>query len=83
MIITQFLSGAIVPLEIYPAWFRSILNYSPFPYMTYVPVKLFMGVYEGHIGTAFVIISFWLGMMILAATWTWKRGIRMYSGAGM
>ncbi len=83
VIIAQFLSGAIVPLEIYPVWFRSFLDYTPFPYMTYVPVKLFMGAYEGHIGTAFAIISFWLTVSVLVATWTWKRGIRMYSGAGM
>ena len=83
VIIAQFLSGSIVPLEIYPAWFRSVLDYTPFPYMTYVPVKLFMGVYEGSIAAAFAIISFWLLIMVALATLTWKRGIRMYSGAGM
>lgn len=83
VIIAQFLSGAIVPLEIYPAWFLSILDYTPFPYMTYVPVKLFMGVYEGDIATAFAIISFWLIVIVALATLTWKRGIRMYSGTGM
>jgi ABC-2 type transport system permease protein len=83
VIIAQFLSGAIVPLEIYPAWFRGFLDYTPFPYMTYVPVKLFMGVYEGSIMTAFAVIGFWLVAMALLAAFTWKRGIRMYSGAGM
>lgn len=83
VIIAQFLSGAIVPLEIYPTWFRSLLDFTPFPYMTYVPVKLFMGVYEGNVSLAFVIISFWLIVMIALAALTWKRGIRMYSGAGM
>jgi ABC-2 type transport system permease protein len=83
VIIAQFLSGAIVPLEIYPTWFRRFLDYTPFPYMTSVPVKLFMGVYEGNVYSAFAIISFWLIVMVALAAFTWKRGIRMYSGAGM
>ena len=83
IVIAQFLSGAIVPLEIYPTWLRDVLDYTPFPYMTYVPVKLFMGVYEGSVGAAFAVISFWLIIMVLAAALTWKKGIRMYSGAGM
>lgn len=82
-IIVGFLSGAIVPLELYPNWFRSILEWTPFPLMTYVPVKMFMGDFQGSYLHAFLMISAWLAVMAAASTLTWRKGIRMYTGAGM
>lgn len=82
-VIANFLSGAIIPLEMYPSWFRAMLDWTPFPLMTFVPVKMFMGEYSGSWIGAFFMISLWLGILGLLAALTWKRGIRMYSGAGM
>ncbi len=78
----QFLSGAIIPLELYPDWLVRILNYTPFPYLGFVPVKTYMGAYE-EVGFAMIILAFWTGVMVLLATWIWRRGLRLYTAAGM
>lgn len=42
-VITGFLSGAFVPLALFPLWAQTALSYTPFPSMMSFPVKLFLG----------------------------------------
>lgn len=81
--LSQFFSGALIPLELFPDWLRQLLNYSPFPYLTWVPVKLFSGSYTGPLSQAFALIGIWTLVAFAAARWVWSRGIRAYTGAGI
>ena len=81
-IVVAFLSGAIIPLDLYPKWLVEILHYTPFPYLTYYPIKLFMG--EGPpLVFAYSIISVWIFIFIGVNTLLWRRGIKLYTAAGM
>jgi ABC-2 type transport system permease protein len=81
-IIVSFLSGAIIPLDLYPESFVRILNYTPFPYLTYYPIRLFMG--EVHnLSFAYGSIAIWIILFAWINHLVWKRGIRMYTAAGM
>ena len=81
-IVSYFLSGAIIPLDLYPKWMVTFLNYTPFPYLTYYPVKLFLG--EAIDLTQGVsIILFWTLFFALINHLVWKRGIKLYTAAGM
>ena len=80
--LTTFLAGAYFPLDLYPDWLRNILEFTPFPYLHYYPIKAFMG--EIHlIPKALAILSFWLIPLSLLVRFTWKKGIRLYTAAGM
>lgn len=81
--ITQFLSGAIFPLEIFPDVLRQALAYSPFPYLTYVPVKLFMGSYTGSVPTAYALVLLWFAVVLILSRWLWRQGLKAYTAAGM
>ena len=81
-IIVNFLSGAVLPLDLFPPWFANFLNYTPFPYLTYYPVKVFMGQEALHFN-AVLIILFWTAVMALLSNFVWKRGLRLYTAAGM
>jgi ABC-2 type transport system permease protein len=83
MTVSSFLSGALLPLEIYPDWMRSLLGFTPFPYVTFVPTKIFMGEYAGSIVQAAGTLLLWTGVCALLARWIWSRGIRLYTAAGM
>ncbi len=83
MTISQFLSGAIIPLEIYPPWLVSALKWTPFPYLTYAPIKIFMGEYPGSLLEALGIVSSWLLITSFICRLVWIRGIRLYTAAGM
>lgn len=81
-IITGFLSGAILPLDLYPEKFVAILQYTPFPYLTYYPIKIFTGEFS-NFSAAYGIIAFWIVVCALINHLIWKRGIRLYTAAGM
>ncbi|MCO4782290.1 MAG: ABC-2 family transporter protein [Candidatus Cloacimonetes bacterium] len=80
--ISNFLSGAIIPLELYPKWLVNGLWYTPFPYLTFVPVKVFQGQFD-MVNTAFFVIVFWTFVFACISYFTWRKGLRLYTGAGM
>jgi ABC-2 type transport system permease protein len=82
-IITSFLSGGVVPLELFPKPMLRVLEYLPFPYLTFVPVKIFTGTYDGSLVQAFSILMLWLVIAIALCGYTWRRGVRLYSAAGI
>ena len=81
-LITVFLSGAIIPLELFPDFLREFLNYTPFPYLTYYPIKVFMGETVNYTGF-FTTITSWIVVGFIVNSIIWKRGIRLYTAAGM
>ncbi len=83
IIIANFFSGAVLPLELFPDALRSLLYLLPFPYMTYVPVKIFMGVYEGSVLYAISVVLLWITILSVLSRLIWARGIRLYTAAGM
>lgn len=81
--VSQFFSGALIPLEIFPPWLRQMLDYLPFPYLTWVPVKIFSGTYTSPLLPAFGLILLWALIAFGTAQYVWHRGIRAYTGAGI
>jgi ABC-2 type transport system permease protein len=81
--IAQFFSGAIIPLELYPDWVRDLLNWTPFPYLTFVPVKQFTGQYAGNFWLAVGTIGLWLAISLVIVNLVWRRGLKLYTAAGM
>lgn len=81
--VSTFLSGAVLPLDVYPAWLRTVLGYTPFPYVTFVPVKVFLGEYGGNTLTAILTVFAWTLVAALLARTIWRRGLKLYTAAGM
>ena len=81
-IAAQFLSGAIIPLDFYPPWLVQLLDYSPFPFLAYVPVKIFLGDYTGTLKAAGILL-FWILVSSAIVAWIWKRGLKHYTAAGI
>ena len=82
MIMTSFLSGAIIPLEFFPKLWKTIMAFTPFPYLTYYPIKIYMGV-PSLLMQSMVVLTLWGLIILFLNTWLWKKGLKMYSGAGM
>ena len=81
-VIVSFLSGYIIPLDLFPPWLTTILNYTPFPFMTFYPVKAFLN-QEIPWTQSFMLLCFWIIVAILSTILIWKKGVRNYTGAGM
>ncbi len=83
IMISQFFSGAFLPLEIFPQWLMDGIKYLPFKYMTYVPVKVFMGTYTGSLSLAYIVVSLWAIAFALGSALLWRKGVKLYTAAGI
>ena len=82
-IASNFLAGAIIPLDLFPKWLQEVLAYTPFPYLTYVPAKAYMGENPFSMAQSVATLGLWTVLAIFFANFVWNRGLRRFSGAGM
>ena len=80
--ISAFLSGSIIPLDLFPDTMGKILLWTPFPYLTYIPARLLMGE-SIELGFSFFVLLVWILILLLFVQWIWKKGLRLYTGAGI
>ena len=83
MMFNYFLSGHMLPLDMFPGWLISIVQYLPFKYLAYFPAAAMLGrftheqlVLETGIQIAWVVGLFVLNRVI------YNRGVRRYAAHG-
>ena len=82
MLITAFFSGAIIPLDFFPPLLVKFLYFTPFPYLTYYPIKVFLGSFTDLL-TPYFTLSIWTVVIIWLNSLLWKKGMKLYTAAGM
>lgn len=80
----EYLAGGhLFPLDLLPPAIAGALDYTPFPYMLFFPVSIWLGRVTGD--------ALWLGVLVqllwvvaayALARLVWSRGIRKYSAVG-
>lgn len=79
----QFAAGAFFPLDVLPLALRQALEMTPFPYMVYFPVRIFLEkVPPAEAMRLIGLESVWLGAVFTAAMMVWKSGVRSYAAEG-
>lgn len=73
------LGGMLIPLEVFPAWMRSIAAVTPFPSMAYAPARLASGHFEPGL---LLIQLFWLVVLAGLAAFMFGRGERRLQVVG-
>jgi ABC-2 type transport system permease protein len=82
-IITEFFSGGVFPLNIFPKGAQIVFGYLPFQYLLYFPVQVYLGNATGaEIAKGFVVVVFWIMTLYFMATKIWLRGIKNYASEG-
>ncbi len=76
-------SGAFIPIELFPPALQQFLAYTPFPFITSVPAHIFMGTSGVSLWSATVTLLGWIGGLGVCASILWRRGLRLYSAAGI
>lgn len=81
--ILTFFSGGLFPLDILPKPLFSVLEFLPFPYLLFFPLKIYLGqlaLVEIIRGT--IISSVWIGLLFLIVKFVWAKGLRVYTAYG-
>ena len=83
VVILEFLSGALFPLDILPSTLQSILNYTPFPYLIFFPLQVYLGKITGLAMVKGILISAgWAAILYLAMSALWRKGLKIYQAYG-
>jgi len=83
IIMIEAFSGALFPINILPASIQPIVLATPFPYLIYIPIQVYLGNVTGIalFRTLFLGVS-WCVALWLAMNNIWQRGIRVYESIG-
>lgn len=83
VILLNFLSGVTFPLDILPPWLFKIIYLTPFPYLIYFPLKIWLGQLSVLNMVKSVSISFcWLILLVFVLKKVWQKGLRKYGAYG-
>ncbi|HVA65979.1 MAG TPA: ABC-2 family transporter protein [Elusimicrobiota bacterium] len=79
----QFAAGAFFPLDVLPKVIRHVLYLSPFPYLVFFPINIYLErVKPGEALRVLAIQGAWLVVMLFFASRLWRRGLRSYAAEG-
>lgn len=82
-ILLDFAAGGIFPIDILPRIFSQILLYSPFPYILFFPIKVYLGQLSvGEIILGIAVALGWTIVMYLLHKLVWAKGLRQYEAVG-
>lgn len=82
-ILLEYLSGTFFPVDILPKALFSFLMLTPFPYLFYFPVTIFLGrISSAQITTGVLVSILWLCGLLVSVQYVWRKGLKVYSAEG-
>lgn len=80
MVILEFATGAMFPLDMLSAFWQRLLLWTPFPYLLFVPLRIYLG----DLSTLSYLVAqlTWVILLYLLARFVWKRGLLRYEAEG-
>ena len=82
-LIVAIVAGSIFPLSILPNQIQTILLYTPFPFLSYVPTAIIMEELNGNIYHLGFTGMFWSMLFTCIAVVVWKVGKTKYESVGV
>lgn len=83
LMIVDFTAGKLLPLDILPSFFQTLLYFTPFPYLSYAQTQLFLGRFDStQILWQSLGLIFWVGALGVISVLVWKKGLKEFTAAG-
>ncbi len=83
IVIIEFLSGALFPIDILPAGLQKTVMLLPFPYMIFFPLQVYLGKISGAAQIQGFVVSFiWVGVLWFLMKHVWAKGLKAYQAFG-
>lgn len=83
VILLNFLAGVIFPIDVLPNWLAKIVYLTPFPYLVFFPIKIWLEQLSMMmIIKAFLICLLWLALFYWLSLFLWRKGVKKYGAYG-
>ena len=83
VVIIEAFSGSLFPINILPGGLQSLALATPFPYLIYFPVEIYLGNVSGMalIG-GLMVAAAWTGVLWFSLNFVWQKGLKAYQAFG-
>lgn len=82
-IIIEFLSGSLFPIDILPSAIQKVVMLTPFPYMIFFPIQIYIGKISFAMFLQGSYISvIWAFVLWFLMKFIWNKGMRVYQAFG-
>lgn len=79
----QFAAGSFFPLDVLPKVLQNALAMTPFPYMVFFPLNIYLErLAPGEAARIILIQSLWLAVFFAACRIVWHKGVASYAAEG-
>lgn len=82
IVLSNFLNGSLIPLDLFPLWFQTASKYSPFQFLMFVPIQAFLGKIANPVLT-FGGGILWVIILIILLGLLYRLGLKKYEGIGI
>lgn len=83
VIFLEFFAGTFFPIDVLPKWLSEIINLTPFPYLAFYPIKIWLGQITGFAMIEAILICFiWLLIFFILVQYLWRKGVKNYGAYG-
>ncbi len=81
IVISNFLNGSIVPLDIFPDWLSTISTALPFQFLMFTPIQFWMGRVTNPLQLS-LIAGIWILFLSFILSFVWRLGIKKFEAVG-
>ncbi|QDT56511.1 ABC-2 type transporter [Caulifigura coniformis] len=83
MMFNYFLSGHMLPLDMFPSWLLAIVKFLPFKYLAYFPATVMLGRYShAELVNELIVQSAWVLGLFALNRLAYNRGVNRYAAHG-
>lgn len=83
-IITNFLSGSFLPLDIMPPFLYHLIKFLPTTYLAFFPLKIYLNKIDFlELRLVFLKMLVWIFLLAFACLFLWRKGVKNYSATGI
>ena len=82
-LVLEFAAGAFFPIDVLPQTAQSLIRLTPFPYLLYYPISIFLERIPVSESIRLIMIGLlWLAVIYLVTNFVWKKGLKVYEAWG-
>lgn len=82
-VLASVFTGSFFPLDIFPKAIATVLEFLPFSFLIYFPIKIYLGqLSSSEIGIGFLTAFFWIIAGCVFLKFIWNKGLRSYEAYG-